>query len=91
MIRSAYFTIDWNNKITKFSDPFDCETDPCHLAWLIRDNRHLLAPIYGATCSNGTQFTQLISNDFSHCPNTSQIIYNNNQAAHIPINNLFGP
>ena len=25
-----------------YSDPIDCNEDPCHLAWIIRDNPHLL-------------------------------------------------
>ena len=42
-----------------FLDPFDCEKDPCHLAWLIRDNRNLLGALRDATCSNGTKFERL--------------------------------
>ena len=41
-------------------DPIDCVTDICHLAWLIRDNRHLLYVVGDATqCSNGTVFRDL--------------------------------
>jgi len=28
----------------------------CHLAWLIRDNRHMLHFVPNATCSNGVKF-----------------------------------
>ena len=49
-------------------DPFDCERDPCHLAWLIRDNRDLLGRLSGnTTCSNGTTFEQLNPNEFDEC------------------------
>ena len=41
------------------SDPIDCENDPCHLAWIVRDNRILLNAIPGAQCSNGTSFMNL--------------------------------
>ena len=50
--------------------PIDCENDLCHLAWLIRDNRHLLPAVYLATCSNGTTFQQLDSNAYNSCPVT---------------------
>ena len=48
------------------SDPVDCESDPCHLSWLIRDNRHLLKAIYHGTCLNGTRFEDLNPNTI--CP-----------------------
>jgi len=48
-------------------DPIDCEMDPCHLAWLIRDNRHLLSAI-GGQCSNGTLFDYLDPNAFTDFP-----------------------
>lgn len=43
-------------------DPFDCEDDPCHLSWLIVDNRHLLDVLNSrgsVYCSNDTSFTSL--------------------------------
>ena len=40
-------------------DPIDCKSDPCHLAWLVRDNRHLLASISGGKCSDGTELKNL--------------------------------
>ena len=52
-------------------DPIDCESDPCHLAWLLRDNRDLMGPIYRATCSNGTEFENLDPNAFANCPVTN--------------------
>ena len=51
----------------KCADNFDC-SDHCHLAWLIRDNPHLLVSVYGATCSNGTAFNALNPNGFTNCP-----------------------
>ena len=45
------------------TDPMDCSD--CHLAWLIRDNRHLLAAVYKGTCSNGTTFQQLEPKGFA--------------------------
>lgn len=53
--------------IFKISDPFDCESDTCHLAWLIRDNRPLLLPLWNAMCSNGTDFWLLDPNGYDHC------------------------
>ena len=53
------------------TDPFDCERDPCHLAWIIDDNRHLLHKlVLGATmprCSNGTLFKSLDRKTLSRC------------------------
>lgn len=40
-------------------DTIDCEKDVCHLAWLIRDNRHLLSAVSRGKCSNGTTFEKL--------------------------------
>ena len=51
-------------------DPFDCKTDPCHLAWLLRDNRELLDNIDGAACSNGTLFEDLNPDSFKQCPSS---------------------
>ena len=48
-------------------DPFDCESDPCHLAWLIRDNRDLFGRLDDARCSNGTLFNQLDPDGFNQC------------------------
>ena len=48
------------------ADPIDCESDPCHLTWLVRDNRHLLNPIADGRCSNGTRFDDLDPNTI--CP-----------------------
>ena len=49
------------------SDPFDCDTDPCHMAWLIRDNPSLLPAVEGATCSNGLNFNQLNQLNYTNC------------------------
>ena len=47
---------------------FDCSD--CHLAWLIRDNPHLLTPIISGTCSNGTTFALLKAIGYANCPVT---------------------
>lgn len=50
-----------------YADPIDCEGDPCHLAWLIRDNRHLMKYIgYSGRCSNYTSLSDLDPNTI--CP-----------------------
>lgn len=54
-------------------DPIDCVTDIRHLAWLIRDNRHLLRAIVGGQCSNGTSFQSLFLND-ADCPLTQSVM-----------------
>ena len=46
-------------------DPFDCEDDPCHLAWIFNDN--LLNLVKNAQCSNGTSFKDLDPSFFSDC------------------------
>ena len=50
-----------------YTGPIDCETDPCHLAWLIRDNRQLLPAVFLANCANGTSLQDLNANEFSSC------------------------
>ena len=57
------------------ADPFDCTEDPCHLAWVIQDNRYLLNKLvvnFGGTilsprCANGTLFQDLDRTRFSNC------------------------
>ena len=62
-----------------YIDPFDCHSDPCHLAWIIRDHGELLRTEeilrkkdnyfkLNLECSNGTLFTDLNPNGFNHCP-----------------------
>ena len=53
--------------IQSYTDPIDCESDPCHLAWLIKDYRKLLNPVADGVCSNGTKFTDLDSNYYTIC------------------------
>lgn len=63
-------------------DPFDC-SDMCELAWLIRDNRHLLLPMMAyaknnsqtnpPTCSNGTSFIYLDPKGIQNCPKCDEI------------------
>ena len=50
-----------------YADPIDCETDPCHLAWLLRDNRYLLSSFSDAKCSNGTELKKVDRRMFGHC------------------------
>ena len=42
-----------------FLDPIDCVEDPCHLAWLVRDNPILLNAVPDAQCANGTSLKSL--------------------------------
>jgi hypothetical protein len=49
-------------------DPIECAD--CHLAWLIRDNRHLLPAVYQGTCSDGKKFRELNPKAFATCPVT---------------------
>ncbi len=55
---------------TSTIDPFDCYSDSCHLAWLLRDNRQLLPGFrYGMpTCDDGAYFDQLSPSLFADCP-----------------------
>ena len=62
-----------------FTGPIDCECDPCHLNWLIRDNRQLLPAVYLATCANGTALQDLDSGGFDDC---TVIIIKNNSGLH---------
>ena len=53
------------------SDNFDCEKDNCHLAWLLRDNRRLLAAVRNGRCYFGTEdfpFALIAPGLFSECP-----------------------
>ena len=50
-----------------FIGPIDCQYDPRHLNWLIRDNRHLLPAVYLATFANGTKLEDLDANGFTDC------------------------
>lgn len=51
------------------SDPFDCDSDPCHLAWIIRDERLFLTHISETvSCSNGTLFLDLDPSGLVDCP-----------------------
>lgn len=50
-----------------YVDPFDCDSDPCHLAWLLRDNRNLLTKLFNsARCSDGRYFEP--ASLFADCP-----------------------
>jgi hypothetical protein len=52
------------------TDAIDCD-DLCHLAWIIRDNRHLLLAVDNdAPCSNGTWLSELsiLPDDYYDCP-----------------------
>ena len=49
------------------TDPFDCRSDPCHLAWLLRDNRNLLGSVENARCEDGTPVEDLSPVLFEEC------------------------
>ena len=40
----------------------------CHLAWLIRDNPHLLKAVHEGHCSDGRTFDKLSADDYKDCP-----------------------
>ena len=40
----------------------------CQLAWLIRDNPHLVKALHEARCVNGRTFNDLSPDDFKDCP-----------------------
>ena len=42
-----------------FTDAIDCKNDPCHLAWLIRDNPNLLKVVGNGRCADGTRFEDI--------------------------------
>lgn len=50
-----------------FNNPFDCVSDHCHMAWIIRDNRDLLPALRYGKCANGTEFERLDPNGYSDC------------------------
>lgn len=72
------------------TDPIDCATDICHLAWLIRDNRHLMKAISGQ-CSNGTVFEDLMSNAYADCPAVGPSVVVNERNSFCPEPELIGP
>ena len=59
------YILYWRTLI--LTGPFDCEYDPCHLNWIIRDDRNLLSAVYMATCANGTKLGELDSSGFTDC------------------------
>ena len=59
-----------NYEFEYITDPIDCTSDPCHMAWLIRDNPSLMRHVYYANCSNGTRFEDLDRNGYNNCPPT---------------------
>lgn len=64
LINLLYFYI-------KYIDRIDCSTENiCHLAWIIRDSK--LSRVARGECSNGTFFSSLKEDDFSHCPVTKK-------------------
>lgn len=69
------FDINFYNSIYTLytADPIDCESDICHLAWIIRDHRHLLKALFdGAYCLNGTELKDLILKD-GECFNSTTV------------------
>jgi len=50
-------------------DPFDCDSNLCHFAWLIRDNPQYFHQIKNGQCSNGKHFYELFHYEFRlYCP-----------------------
>lgn len=50
-------------------DPIDCDSDPCHLTWLLRENRHYLNLIHNGKCLNGLSFGDVNSEPMlENCP-----------------------
>ena len=45
----------------------DCDSDPFHLSWLIRDNRQLLKNVIGGRCSNGKMVNELYTYNYFNC------------------------
>ena len=58
-----------------YADLIDCDSDPCHLTWLLRDNRHFLNRVHNAKCSDGVSFEEINHkiNKFEIC----QVMKNN--------------
>lgn len=50
------------------SNPIDCVSDRCHMAWLILYNRQLLKVVLNGQCSNGQSFSQIDRNLYTSCP-----------------------
>jgi len=48
-----------NARVLLDKNPIDCVEDPCHLAWLVRDNPILLNAVPDAQCANGTSLKNL--------------------------------
>ena len=70
-----HLNINSNNLLFLYNktDSFDCNTDLCHLAWLLRDNCHLLDfNLKNARCDDGTYFTDMSRNLFAKCPGGSE-------------------
>ena len=59
----------FNGSISQ-KDPIDC-LQHCHMAWIIRNNRHLLDAFVESsppTCSDDTSFDSLDPDGFDNCP-----------------------
>ena len=52
-------------------DPIDCESDPCHLAWLTRDSPQLMKALPYGMCSNGLHLNEIVSTVFCTCSTLS--------------------
>ena len=60
-------------------DPIRCD---CNLSWLIRDRRHLLPFVRGASCANSTRFGELNPYGFNHCTSTDNTNEHSNSLAY---------
>ena len=67
-INLNYSRKSFHTNFLVFKDKIDCESDHCHLSWLIRDNRDLMAIVSSAQCSNGTKFEDLHQHAYVNCP-----------------------
>lgn len=64
----SFKTFDQIKQFHQNIDPIDCDADPCHISWLIRDKRLLIENIFGGSCSNGTSLNNLDEYALDNCP-----------------------
>jgi len=69
----SFKTFDQIKQFYQNIDPIDCDADPCHISWLIRDNRLLIENIFGGSCSNGDFLADLDKNAYDNCTKVNLI------------------